>query len=654
MYQAENQAEKMMRTQIELSRQLIFFEEQVEEGMKLLKEVLPKAEREGKTSIKARIHHILGYTYAEYLNDYSNALKNYYKALEFYDKNEDFDHKTTLLLNIAEVYYSYGSHKEAIKFLFQGLDMALVKGDEELIATFHNNLGVNYVELDDYRTAILYLDKAAKYYQSVGDALSYYQTQINIINLYPHENVSKERRTEILDTYTKAIPVFKSEGDYFSLMASLKNMASIENEMGNFLKAKQLLEELLEYEAQIPDLMLRSEAYKSLATTYGGMGEYKMQSDYLKKYVGMYDTLFNVAKTKAIAETRIKYQAEKIEDENSILKKNEEIQNAKLENEKLTRYGLVIGLGLIVLFAIFVLNRFLASQKQKKIIQSQKYEVDLAYSILETKNNEILDSINYAKRIQAAILPSNQFVKDCLPNSFIVYMPKDIVAGDFYWMETIQDIGLDGAIGGNLGTLLAVADCTGHGVPGAMVSVICNNGLNRAVREYGLTDPGNILDKTQEIVVKEFEKSSEDVKDGMDIALVCLENMEDGKKQLSFAGAHNPLWIIRAGKDAIEEIKADKQPIGKFSNSQPFSTKKTVLNPGDTFYIFSDGFVDQFGGQEQKPSGKKLKSKNFASLILSIQEKSMDEQRTRLHEFFDHWKGDLEQVDDVCVIGVRI
>ena len=176
-----------------------------------------------------------------------------------------------------------------------------------------------------------------------------------------------------------------------------------------------------------------------------------------------------------------------------------------------------------------------------------------------------------------------------------------------------------------------------------MVSVVCNNALNRSVREHGLTEPGDILNKAREIVIQEFEKSEEDVKDGMDIALCSLEG-----NKLKYAGAHNPLWIIRDGE--IIETKANKQPIGKFENPEPYKTHEFNLQAGDTLYIFSDGYVDQFGGDK----GKKLKARAFKELLLSVQSKTMEEQCKIIDQSFETWKGNLEQIDDVCVIGVRV
>jgi ligand-binding sensor domain-containing protein/serine phosphatase RsbU (regulator of sigma subunit) len=267
-------------------------------------------------------------------------------------------------------------------------------------------------------------------------------------------------------------------------------------------------------------------------------------------------------------------------------------------------------------------------------IRKSKDEILLQKEEIEAHHKEVKDSIMYAKRIQSAILPPTKLVKSHLKDSFILYAPKDVVAGDFYWLEEVK-----GEV------LFAAADCTGHGVPGAMVSVICNGGLNRSVREYGLINPGEILDKTREIVIEEFAKSEEEVKDGMDIALCSIKG-----KKLKYAGANNPLWIIQKDGTEVIQIKAEKQPIGKYAQEHPFKTHEIDVNEGDTIYLFSDGYQDQFGGEK----GKKFKTANLKRLLLSIQNQSMEKQKELLIKAFEDWKGELEQVDDVCVIGVRI
>ncbi|CAG5081349.1 SpoIIE family protein phosphatase [Parvicella tangerina] len=298
-----------------------------------------------------------------------------------------------------------------------------------------------------------------------------------------------------------------------------------------------------------------------------------------------------------------------------------------------TKRIIIGGFLFVLILTGFVLYSYGQSKKANRALAAKNKEIEHQKLLIQEKSQEITDSIIYAKRIQSAILPPDHEVKRLLPNSFILYKPKDIVAGDFYWLEE-----KDGHI------LIAAADCTGHGVPGAMVSVVCKNGLSRSVREYKELEPGRILDRTREIVIAEFEKSHEEVKDGMDIALCAIKG-----NTVKYAGAHNPLWIVRKGSDTVEEIKACKQPIGKFHVDKPFKTHEVVMNEGDTIYFFSDGYADQFGGEK----GKKFKTGRFKKLVLSMQHESMKKQKKIIDQKFEKWKGDLEQLDDLCVIGIR-
>jgi serine phosphatase RsbU (regulator of sigma subunit) len=291
------------------------------------------------------------------------------------------------------------------------------------------------------------------------------------------------------------------------------------------------------------------------------------------------------------------------------------------------------------------------TQANEKILQEQNIvleqkviertaEVLYEKKIVEQKNTEILDSIEYAKRIQITILPPPKVVKKYLDDSFILYLPKDIVAGDFYWMESVGDW-----------VLFAACDCTGHGVPGALVSVVCHNALNRAVKEYNKIMPAEILDCVAELVLENFS-SDDDVKDGMD-ASVCTLNTSTG--ELFWAGANNPLWLIRhaeldSASVEITEYKPNKQPIGKFDDRVPYTNHKIEIAKGDTIYLFTDGYADQFGGER----GKKLTKAKFREAILNMQRLSLDEQKKYLLDLHLSYKGNLGQVDDICVIGVRV
>lgn len=273
---------------------------------------------------------------------------------------------------------------------------------------------------------------------------------------------------------------------------------------------------------------------------------------------------------------------------------------------------------------------------EHKVVERTQ-EIQLQKEIVEEKNREIVDSINYAQRLQNAILPPMNKVKDALKQSFVLFKPKDIVSGDFFWMQK-----KDGKV------LIAAVDCTGHGVPGAMVSVVGANSLDRCVNEFKLRTPSDIMEKLTDLVVETFagNGNTEEVKDGMDMAMCSIDIKN---RTLEYCGANNPLWIVRHQTIELEEIKANKQPIGQFAHRQPFTNHEVKLEEGDCVYLFSDGYADQFGG----PKGKKFKYTTLKTLLVGIHERSMIEQRSILNEEFEKWKGDLEQIDDVVIIGIR-
>jgi len=398
------------------------------------------------------------------------------------------------------------------------------------------------------------------------------------------------------------------------------------------------------------------ESHMVLASIYKKNNQIEKAYFHLEKYLNLNEKL-NISQGQEkilqkdfkheISLKNLKDSLKRIEDK-KINEVRFKAQEAEIENEKLQKYFLYFGVLVLVVFGLFIYNRFKITKKQNQIIEKQKSEVEKAHDELEEKNNEIVDSINYAKRIQAAILPSKTALDETSNDNFILYKPKDIVAGDFYWIENIK------TANENLISFVAAADCTGHGVPGALVSVVCHNALNKALHEHHLMSPDLILNKTREIIIKEFEKgivnSNESIKDGMDIALCKIQG-----NVLQFAGANNPLWIIR--NNELVEIKADKQPIGIFENSKDFHLNEFQLEKNDTLFIFTDGYQDQFGGVGEnngKPTGKKYKASRLKTLLLSINHLPMKEQQIKIENSLEVWKGNLEQVDDICMIGVRV
>ncbi len=273
---------------------------------------------------------------------------------------------------------------------------------------------------------------------------------------------------------------------------------------------------------------------------------------------------------------------------------------------------------------LFEINRSL----EKKVLQRT--------SELRRKNNDITDSINYAKRIQKAMLVPKETIYQQFSDCFILLKPKDIVSGDFYYFKSTPKY-----------TYLAAVDCTGHGVPGALMSMLCYEKLNDTLIKD--TEPSKVLSQVNKKIKSSLNHSERKVQthDGMDISFCRI----DENNRLQFSGANRPLWIIRKGKKEVEEIKGDRISVGGITPTRQKYQQQTVqLNKGDCFYLFSDGYSDMFGG----PKEKKFMTKRFKELLLKIRSKPMDKQKAYLADFVDEWRGDLEQIDDILVIGVRI
>ena len=355
-------------------------------------------------------------------------------------------------------------------------------------------------------------------------------------------------------------------------------------------------------------------------------------------------------------------KSEKDEIEINLLNKNriiykEELKNQKIQNNlhkneieiiskekdffelEIEKNRSIMNLTIIVLFlllfiSIYIFINLQKNRKAKNLISSQNESLERQKLFIEQKQKQILESISYAKYLQEAILPPKSFLDQYIPQNFIIYKPKDIVAGDFYWSEKVGDI-----------FFVAVADSTGHGVPGALVSIVCCNALNRAVKEFKLNKTGEVLDKTSALVVETFDKSTSEIKDGMDISLLAIDFVN---KKICWSGANNPLWYITDSQ--LKVIKPNKQPIGKTDKIVPFVTHEIVYEANTTFYLFTDGFADQFGGE----NGKKFMYKKFSELLVRNNHLAIQQQAEVVLSVFDDWKGNQEQVDDVCVIGLKI
>lgn len=326
------------------------------------------------------------------------------------------------------------------------------------------------------------------------------------------------------------------------------------------------------------------------------------------------------------------------------------VVNSSLSLGQFLTNGALLTLSVAVFCMYLATNRYrliyndiksrLALEKSKKMIEFQKEQVDF-------KNDEIISSLRYAKRLQEALLPPKTLLDNLFNrNYFIFYKPRDIVSGDFYWARKIITTPKKGE--SREYKLIAVADCTGHGVPGAFMSLLGLSFLDQSAIEEDINSPAEALDFLNQKIIKTLNKSYEDeqIRDGMDISLIAID-VEN--KQLAFSGANNPVYIIR--NKNLEILKPDKQAIGHLNNEiLPYSNTIIQLQENDCVYLFSDGYADQFGG----PKGKKLMRKMFEKILIETSDKTMSEQLLNLETKFNQWKDKLEQVDDVCVLGIRI
>jgi tetratricopeptide (TPR) repeat protein/DNA-binding CsgD family transcriptional regulator len=638
-----------------------------DEAIQYFKKGLTIQEKSGDRDFQATTINNLGLIYSIQGNNII-AIEYYTKSLKIMEEIDDKTGVSTALLNIGNLYNTQEDYAKALKYLKESLEIDRLLKDRESEALTLLNIGSTYTKMDNFEEAKNHLEMGLALAKDIGhqEAVS---TALNNLGLI---FIQEEKFDNAKANFEEAELISSAIGNEKVRALSLGNLGYYYKKIGNNVKAKFYAEKSMRLAEKIGSIEEIQSASKILYEANKGVGNYRDALAMYEFYIELSDSLKNEDNTRALLNQEYKYNYEKEAaldslghlKEKEVLDANIAKQDAEIKSKQQQQYILFGGFGLALVFAGFIFNRFRVTKKQNGIIEKQKVEVEVQRDfankqkdIVEEKNKSIMDSIVYAKRLQEAILPTPRIVKEWLTDSFLFYKPKDIVAGDFYWMETIVTEINDKKT--NL-IFFAAADCTGHGVPGAMVSVVCADALNRAVKEFHLKEPGKVLDKVKELVIDAFNKSDEKISDGMDIALCALDI---SGKMLYYAGANNPLWIVSekltdsdnkytndSGTHELIEYKATKQPIGSSISNNPFFTEEVRLKPGDAIYIFSDGFVDQFGGEK----GKKYKSANFKRYLLSIHEDSMEVQRQKLETEFEHWKGDLEQIDDVCVIGVKI
>ncbi len=562
------------------------------------------------------------------IGNYPKSIFYILEAIKINESLKNIKHLSNNYNNLGNLYADIKKYDKANEFYKKAIQIRVSINDEAGIASSYNNLANNFSLINEIDSAKKYYYKALQYHIKLkSQANKIVVVYNNLTDLYVKQNnldssLKFSLLTERLineNSIPTSLIVYYLNKSYIKILQKKYNEALIFTN-----KAIQYAVKLNNKEQLITLYFYKAQCYyylKNIDSTYY----------YLNTYSNYKDTLLGASSMNEITRHEMQYEfdIEQAELKNIQLKKDLEIKN-ELERKQILIYSIAFGLLLLIILVFFILKSNYHKKKDNLKLQQQN-------TLIENQKKDIIDSINYAKNLQQAILPSQNKLNEALGDNFIFYKPKDIIAGDFYWLyQSNSKI-----------NLFAVADCTGHGVPGAMVSVVCSKALDTAVKEYNLINPGQILDKAKQLVLDTFSKTAQNIQDGMDISLCSIQYNNDDVI-VKWAGANNSLWFIQ--NNIVNEIKANKQPVGLSNNSSSFTTHNLKLNKGDLLYFITDGFSDQFGGEK----GKKFMSKNLRIVLSNNAHLPMHQQKELLEKTFASWKGNMEQVDDVTIIGVRV
>lgn len=633
---------------------LEYRESNADSAISFSKQGIALAEKLNDKKAIAKLSHNLGTFY--YLKaNYPLALSYCLKALAIRESLSDSVNMVKSYNNIGLIYYEENNLAEALKFHKKSIAIKEKLNDRPGLASSYGNIGNVYFKQGKNKSSDSLFSVSGSYHEkaltlqtqisieepdNINNLVGLSATYNNLGNINFEKfllNNDKNLLLNAVDYHFKALEIQIKVEDIRGICHSYINIAGIKVRLGKIKEAISDYEKALTYSLEMDDKESTKAIYEGLSDMYEREGDYKKSLKYYKLFNSVKDSILDVNKSDQLTEMQTKYEADKKSKEIELLNKDKSLQENELKRQTILRNSFIIGFLLVIGMAFVIYNRSRLKSKTNSLLQKQN-------EIIGEKNKEITDSIKYAKRIQEAILPPKQYIDTLLQEHFIFYKPKDIVSGDFYWVDDFNEK-----------VYVAAVDCTGHGVPGAFISIVGYNLLKHAIHEHNKTKPSDILDQVNKDLSDSLRQSFSDstVKDGMDIALCCfdLKNMT-----LEYAGANNSIYIISTdghSKERIfKEIKADKHPIGVFlgEDLKPFTNQTISIYKNDIVYLFTDGYSDQFGG----PQGKKFKYKKFEELLLNNCQLSMNEQKEQLSNIHENWKGQHEQIDDILVFGIKV
>jgi len=606
--------------------------------------------------------HVIAILYRK-MNNLDKAIIFEFQSLDIAEKINDQQRIAYVSNGIAIIYHTLRQYDKALQYYSKLLDIATTLRNKTDIADAHNNIGTVYKEQNRLDKALVSYNKALALYGETQDKKGLARIYSNIGNVF----IARNQLDSALVYQERGLQMEIALNNREGIAYSYSNIGDLHHRMGDYAKAIVAKKVALSFTLEND---LRQRIYDEIAQSFILMGNSKEALDYHRLSLDFKDTIYRNETKNIIAEIQTKYETEKKEREIQLLTKEREVQLLRLKKNQLLLYS-VLGILLLILSLVFVIlnayrakiraNHLLVQKNneilnQKEEIEAQRDEIEMQRDMLARQKKNITDSILYAQKIQQAVLPTPEMLQMYLPEHFILFRPRDIVSGDFYWLKRIGDL-----------VILAVADCTGHGVPGAFMSMLGVSFLNEIVNDKDVTTPGEVLNRMRTMVKDSLGQKGVmgEQKDGMDIALCVLDT---NSLQLQFAAAYNPIYIIRKGlgynefefledvkveqsdTHTLYEIRGNRQPVAISHKERDFTTHRLQLRQGDALYLFSDGYQDQLGGE----NNQKFKSQQLKKILLESVDMPMSQQQKVLEEAHLAWRRDTEQIDDILLVGVRL
>jgi serine phosphatase RsbU (regulator of sigma subunit)/Flp pilus assembly protein TadD len=600
-----------------------------DESYKYAKQALAIAEKIDNENYLAKVNRHLGRLSIDEGN-VGGAAKYFFKALEL-DKQANNIHGLAMDYNsVGDIYKSQKRFDDALNSYTKALEMNRQLDSQRQMAICYNNVGIIYATTKKYKQALLCYDSTLLISEKFKNKRRTASTYLNKSRVYRDMgNLDKA-----IELSQKAIEINQQIGNPNRLLECYNELADLYLINAQYEDAFTVLEKESEFEPKVIEKDLIKDFYDNYTILYKEKGNIEKAYEYAKKALALKDSIHHESNNRLAIETTAKYDSDQHVLQIASLEKDNELSLGLIKRERNFRIFITLLVLVIITFLLLLTKRLIQKRKKNKELAS-------SFDLIEKKKQGIADSINYSKRIQDSILPSKQLKNRLFHDIFVLFMPKDIVSGDFYWYAEK-----------NGKKIVACCDCTGHGVPGSLMSMIGNNILNHLVHDLGITSADEILNQLHQEIRKALKQDMQlKSMDGMDLALIVFNS----ETQIEYAGAHRALWIINKEQPEtpqLVEVKANKFSIGGYQSEEirQFTKHNIELQKGDCLYMFTDGYADQFGGKE----GKKFMTKRLRELLLANYHKPIPEQEQIFTKAIIDWKGNHEQVDDILMIAIRV